>query len=86
MILEQKEFYEKYGDIDVTFSEYYKYIFTFTAKLPNDETLICHIGGSSHDIYRFHMGNGHTESLRSLDPFSGEVYKDGKEICSFYEF
>ncbi len=80
------EFIEKYGDVKVKFSSYYKYIFTFRAVLPNDSILTVSVGGDSSDIYRMEVNANDEDTVRSLEPYAGAVYNNGKEFESFYEY
>ena len=45
------EFEEEYGEVEVSFSSYYKYQFTWT----NDDGLVVGYGGSADDIYRYNV-------------------------------
>lgn len=82
----RQEFYEKYGDVKVKFSSYYKYTFTYKATLPDGKLLTCGYGGNSDDIYRHEVGADCEESVISLQPHEGSVYQDGKEVDSFYDY
>ena len=84
--MERKEFMDKFGDKEVMFSNYYKYCFTYTCVLSDDSTLSVTFGGDSDDIYRSEVCNNDTCKAIALDPYCGSVYKDGKEVCSFYDY
>lgn len=49
-----KEFMNKYGNVEVVFKQYYKYVFTFENK-EKDIQISC--GGDSSEIYRFQVTN-----------------------------
>jgi len=49
------DFYRKYGDVKVTFSSYYKFMFTFEGKTPQGKKIKFMVGGISDDIYRFEV-------------------------------
>lgn len=77
------EFVTTYGDVEVTFSSYYKYTFTFTGKV-GENTLVCTCGGDSDVIYRFEVTDRpitiealHRESSLTygyiLNPKGGEI-------------
>jgi hypothetical protein len=72
----KEEFIEKYGDVLVTFSSYYKYSFSFTGTF-GDQRIEVSIGG-------LEVGT-ESRSIRELDPTSGSVYENGKEVESFYD-
>jgi hypothetical protein len=81
------DFMAKYGDVEVTFSSYYKYTFMYEAVLDNGHTLTVSIGGNADDIYRMDVANNETLSLYSLDPYAGEVTgSDGKIVDEFYDY
>jgi len=62
-----EEVYEKYNDIPVFFSSYYKYSFTFTGEKDGVKiTATC--GGDSGDIYRLDVDAGVPYLLRDLEP------------------
>ncbi len=86
MELTRAEFYAKYGEVEVTFSSYYKYTFTFSALLPDGKLLSVDYGGSSDGIYRYEVTPGHKTTVTSLYPYAGRVYENGKEVESFYDF
>jgi hypothetical protein len=83
--MNKTDFYAKYGDVKVKFSEYYKYTFTYKAILPNGQILTCCYGGAADEIYRHEVTDKAEETINILQPYSGAVYKDGVEVESFYE-
>lgn len=80
------EFYEKYGEVLVTFSSYYKYTFTYRAKLPDGQTLTVGYGGQADEIYRFEVVPNVPVKVADLYPYCGSVYNNCKEIEAFYDF
>lgn len=82
----RREFYEKYGDVRVKFDNYYKYTFTFTATLPDGKSLTCGYGGNSDEIYRYEIRADSENTVRGLEPYTGAVYEDGKEVEGFYDY
>ena len=86
MEMTREEFYAKYGDVKVKFSRYYKYTFTYEGMLKNGDAIVVGYGGNSSDIYRHEVAEGHEETLSLLYPHEGAVYRDGKEIESFYDY
>ena len=80
-----EEFIEKYGDIEVTFSSYYKYSFRYSAILENGNELIVEIGGDTDNIYRMEVYNNESFTIRDLEPNGGWMNdKDGVSIENFY--
>ena len=82
----RQEFYEKYGEVIVKYSSYYKYSFTYKATLPDGSLLTCEYGGNSDEIYRFDSCADHELTLEKLEPFAGSVYKDKIVVDEFYDY
>jgi hypothetical protein len=83
----RKEFYEKYGDVKVKFSSYYKYTFTYTGNLPDGGRISVDYGANADDIYRFEVGANYEETISLLEPYAGTAYdKDGKQVDEFYDY
>ena len=83
----RKEFYEKYGDVKVKYSSYYKYTFTYTGTLPDGGRISVDYGANADDIYRFEVGADCEEIINSLEPYAGTAYgKDGKLVDEFYDY
>lgn len=80
------EFYEKYGDVEVTFSHYYKFTFSFSGDASDGSRVCVDVGGNSDDIYRFDVSAGDAQTVLSLRPYCGRVTKDGEEVESFYDY
>ncbi len=80
------DFMEKYGDVKVKFCSYYKFTFTYEALLPDGKRLTCNYGGNSDDIYGLSVSPDVEETVNSVDPFSGSVFDNGKEIEDFYDY
>lgn len=81
----REEFYEKYGDVKVKFSSYYKYTFTYAATLPDGRRLTCDYGGNSDDIYRHEVAPEAEETVSELQPYAGVVY-NGENEEGFYDY
>ena len=67
----REEFYAKYGDVEVTFSSYYKFAFTYAATLPDGKRLTVGFGGNSDDIYRHEVTATSVENVSQLQPYTG---------------
>ena len=83
--MDKKEFLSTFGEVEVTFSSYYKYTFTFEATLPDGRVLYVSIGGHVDDIYRMSITNNQKQTVLSLDPDSGSVRKGDELLCDFYD-
>jgi hypothetical protein len=80
---DRHEFLEKYSEVIVTFSNYYKYRFTFRGVMPDGSELICQKGGDIDSIYRLDVNNKPI-SLSELWPDTVEVRNsDGLLITWF---
>jgi hypothetical protein len=64
----REEMMEKYGEVELTFSSYYKYSFTFTGTTPDGIKLMASFGGHAEEIYRREVAADTPETLRYLDP------------------
>lgn len=82
----REEFVEKYGDVTVKFSSYYKFTFTFSGVLANGDRIMVDVGGNSDDIYRMEVSADSEEAIAKLDAYSGSVWHKGKEVESFYDY
>lgn len=80
------QFIEKYGDVLVEFSRYYKFTFTYKGTLPDGASITIDLGGDSAEIYRHEVVPNLKETIRSLDPYAGSVYMGEKLVDSFYDF
>lgn len=80
------EFYAKYGDVEVTFSSYYKYTFTYAATLLDGKRLTVGYGGSSDEIYRHEVTTSCAVKVSSLCPYMGAVYEGTEELEGFYDY
>ena len=82
----REEFYAKYGNVEVAFSSYFKYTFTYSATLPGGKVLTVYYGGNSDDIYRHECFVGGSITVLELGPYAGSVYGDGEEGEGFYDY
>ena len=80
------EFYDKYGDVEVTFSSYYKYTFTYAATLPDGKRLTVGYGGNHDEIYRHSVSTSTAEKVCLLQPYMGAVYEGTEEVEGFYDY
>jgi hypothetical protein len=86
MQITKDEFLDKYGNVKVKFDSYYKYMFRFRGELPEGGVLYCSYGGDADDIYRFNIDVDKEETVSTIDPNRGSVYKDDEEVLSFDEW
>ena len=78
MTLEQVK--EKYGNVKLKFSDYYKYSFNFTGTAPDGEHVYASIGGGTCDLYRCEVRADEEETIATLSPNYLAIVKDGETI------
>jgi hypothetical protein len=83
----KEEFIEKYGEVKVKFSSYYKYTFNYIGTLPDGNVISVDCGGNADYIYRYEVVPDMEESVSSIDPYAGRVRdKDYKVTDQFYDY
>lgn len=80
------EFYAKHGNVQVTFSSYYKYTFHYEGVLPDGRRVTVGYGGDSDEIYRHEVSTNTTETINGLQPYTGTVYEGTREVEHFYDY
>ena len=82
--ISKSTFLEKYGNVEVVFSNYYKYTFTFSGKFEGNRFVVS-VGGTSSDIYRYSVSALPITIMEVIDCYglaSADVYDvDGNLIC-----
>jgi hypothetical protein len=85
------DFIERFGDIELAFSSYYKYTFTYTGEGTDPvtgETVKVSIGygGTADDIYRYEVSVNDRVTVRDLDGYNGyATLPDGTQF-TYYDF
>lgn len=82
----RQEFYDKYGNVEVKFSSYYKYVFTYEAVLPDGKRISVGYGGNHDDIYRHGVSVTTADKIIDLQPHEGSVYEGKEQVESFYDY
>jgi hypothetical protein len=84
--MSKKEFYEKYGDVPVKFSNYDRYIFAYYGIMPDNKYIICLFGGNEKDIHSHIVIADEYVYLKDIDFYYGCVVdKDAEKfIDGFY--
>ena len=80
----QKEL-EKYRDIKLKFSSYYKYSFNFIGKTDDGEEIFASVGGTADEIYKLNVDVNKEETINSLWPYHIIVSKDGNKIIDWMD-
>jgi hypothetical protein len=84
--LKSEEFLEKYGEVKVKFSNYYKYTFTFEGSLPEGAKISVSFGGDADQIYKFNVVADQEITVNDTYPNTGYVSdENGRVIDEFYE-
>ena len=84
--ISSKEFIEKYGDVKVKFSSYFKFSFTYAGELPDGKKITVSVGGNSDDIYRMGVVADEITTISALYPYSGCVWYNKNIVESFYDY
>ncbi len=82
----RQEFYDKYGEVEVSFCHYFKYSFTYVGFMPDGTEVICTFGGDSDSIYRHEVSAGVKDTVMELQPYEGTAFKDGIAVDNFSDF
>ena len=80
------EFYAKYGEVEVVFSSYYKYTFSYVATLPDGKKLLVVYGGNGDDIYRHSVSCDMGIKINTLQPHGGFLLDGTTEAEGFYDY
>ena len=72
----REEFIEKYGNVMVTFSSYYKFTFNFVGTAEDGTPVSVSMGGDADEIYRETVVAGDEISVAVLEPFAGTAGED----------
>ena len=81
--LTKEQMLEKYGDVKVKFTSYYKHNFSYQGAV-NGLIVVCQYCGGG-DIYRHEVSADDEEAIKYLEPDSVNVYKEGDLIESYYD-
>ena len=73
-----REIIEKYGNVKVKFSKYYKYSFSFITTIP-EGVLHLTVGNCADDIYKLDVKADKEYTVKELEP--NRVYLNGELIC-----
>jgi len=84
--LTREEFLERYGDEQVKFAYYYKYVFTFSGKTEAGNNISVSVGGDPDEIYRLEVANSGSDRVRDLNPSCGSVDFDDGECDEFDDY
>jgi hypothetical protein len=80
--LTRAQFNERYEEVLVRFSSYYKFRFQFVAELEGGRRLVVGVGGDSDDIYRLSVGTDPI-LVEDLPIDTGDVYEGSTHVETF---
>jgi hypothetical protein len=90
MEIEHDEFIEKYANVRVTFSSYYKYEFKYIGQTDDGVKVSVTYGGDANQIYKFTLNAGHNfllgETLMSFKHGISQRIDTNEELFEFYNF
>jgi hypothetical protein len=84
--LTKEQFLDRYGDVLVQFSSYYKYSFSYRGVAMDGTVVVVNSGGDTSSIYRTFVSADDIISVSVVDPYDGIASKDGETIASFYDY
>jgi hypothetical protein len=82
----KEQIYEKYGNVKLKFSSYYKYSFGFAGITEDGERVYASIGGDSDEVYRLDVDADTEETLKTLEPNIIRISKGKKTIADWSEW
>ena len=83
--MEKNEIFEKYIDVVLKFSSYYKYTFTFSGIAEDGANIVVNVGGDSSEIYRYEVSNDSSMTLMDeREYYSAYITKDSKILWECY--
>ncbi len=77
----EKEFLEKYGEVEVMFESYYKFTFNFGGLTNEGANLTVYVGGDYDQIYGLSVQPDHYYKVKDLPyviGFRDDDFEDGK--------
>lgn len=83
-MLTLNEIFEKYGDTAVYFSNYYKYVFTFTSNNVDGDKITVECGGNPDEIYRASFSDWETVAGLDNETEILSIRVNGKEIYNSF--
>lgn len=84
-IMSKEQILEKYGNVKLKFSSYYKYTFTFVGIADDGAQIRTSIGGDSGDIYKMDVDADSEETLIDMDTECATVTMNGEKIGNYDE-
>lgn len=84
---QRAKFMELYSDVEVTFRNYYKYVFYYEGVTKEGNKIVVGCGGDADAIYREEVSNNATFTIGALMPEEGRVYdSEGNQTMYFWDY
>lgn len=85
MSLTKEEVYNKFQDVPLVFTGYYKFTFNFSADV-DDYHIYAQVGGNAEEIYRYDVSPNSKLYLAQDQHYGLSVTQNGVEVYSEYTY
>jgi hypothetical protein len=87
-MLTKEQVIEKYGDIELPFSRYYKYSFSYATTLDDGTVIYGSYGGCSDDIYRHQVLKDDVIIVKYFEDYLNmlTIRKDHETLFEYYDY
>ena len=87
-MLTNEEVINKYSKVQLKFSSYYKYSFSFKGMAPDGVEILASYGGNAGDIYRYRVESNTQETLENFPEKFMYVLikKDNQDIFEYRDY
>lgn len=86
-MITREEAEKLYNEVDVKFTNYYKYSFTFEGEANDGSKITTTFGGRAEDIYRYDLSHDEEYTFDNCDEWhSVNITKDGKTIFDWDDY
>lgn len=84
--MSKHEFFDEYGDVEVSFGDYYKYIFSFYGDTEEDGKMKIDVGGDRETIYKYSVSASHSAPASAIkdQAMSGYVFDENGEVVRYF--
>jgi hypothetical protein len=87
-MLTKEQVIEKYGDIELPFSSYYKYSFSYSTTLDDGTVIYGSYGGCPDDIYRHQVLKDDVITVKYFEDYLNTltIKKDHEILFKYYDY
>jgi len=82
--MKKEELFEKYGNVKMKFTSYYKYAFMYKGTTEDGNAVIASVGGNSDDIYKLSVDVNEEINLSDLDVKWVDIKNDKDETLAVW--